>query len=105
MQLAGQLPAKRDIDAMRDYSSLSIHLPTLLLLFDLEQQRAVDVRQDTSESDRGADERVEFFVAADGELQMAGRDTLDFEVFGGVTSELENFGSQVFENGGDIDGG
>jgi len=40
--------------------------------------------QDSSESDRGADEGVEFFVAADGKLEMAGSDTLDLEILGGV---------------------
>lgn len=56
----------------------------LLLLLHLEQQRAVDVRQDTSEGDRGADQGIELLVSADGELEMAGRDTLDLEVLGRV---------------------
>lgn len=56
----------------------------LLLLLDLEQQRAVDVRQDTAKGNGGADQGVELFVTTDGELQMSGRDTLDLEVFGGV---------------------
>ena len=36
---------------------------------------------------------------------MARSDTLDFEIFGGVTGKLEDFGCEVFEYGGDIDGG
>jgi hypothetical protein len=36
---------------------------------------------------------------------MAGRDTLDLEILGGVAGEFENFGSQVLEDGGDIDSG
>lgn len=40
--------------------------------------------ENTSEGDRGANEGVEFFVTADGELEMAGSDALDFEVLGGV---------------------
>lgn len=35
---------------------------------------------------------------------MTGRDALDFQIFGRVTGKLEDFGSEVFENGGDIDG-
>ena len=61
--------------------------------------------QDTSESDRSADERVELLVTSDGELQMARCDALDFEVLGGVACELEHFGGQVFENGGQVDAG
>ena len=40
--------------------------------------------QDAAESDGGADEGVELLIAADGELQVAGRDALDLEVLGGV---------------------
>jgi len=37
--------------------------------------------QNTSESDSGADEGVEFLITTDGELEMARGDTLDFEIF------------------------
>lgn len=57
---------------------------SLLLLLDLEQERAVDVRQHTSKGDGGADEGIELFVAADGQLEMARRDALDLEVLGCV---------------------
>lgn len=45
--------------------------------------------EDTTEGDGGADESVELFVTADGELEMTGSDTLDFEVLGGVLVEKE----------------
>lgn len=35
---------------------------------------------------------------------MAGGNTLDFEIFGGITSEFEDFSGEVFKDGGDIDG-
>ena len=60
--------------------------------------------QDTTECDRGADQCVQFFVTADSELQVAGSDTLDFQVLGGVSSKLEDFGGQVFKDGSDVDG-
>ena len=74
--------------------TLSIDLAFLLLLY-LQQQRSVDMRQDTTEGDRGPDKGVEFLVAADGELQMAWGDALDFEVLGGVAGEFEDFGGEV----------
>jgi hypothetical protein len=77
----------------------------LLLLLHLEQQRAVDVWQDTTESDRRVNEGVEFFVTADGELQVSGRDALDFEVLCRVSGQLEYFGCEVFQDGGHVDGG
>lgn len=41
---------------------------TLLLLLHLEQKRAINVRQHTSEGNGGTDERVELLITADGEL-------------------------------------
>ena len=52
----------------------------LLLLLDLEEKGAVDVRKDTSEGDGGADQGVQLFIATDGKLEMAGGDALDLEV-------------------------
>lgn len=46
------------------------------------------MRQYTSEGDGRADQRVELLVAADGELQVAGRDALDLEILGGVLREV-----------------
>ena len=40
--------------------------------------------EDTAESDGGPNKGVELLVTADGELEMAGGDALDFEIFGGV---------------------
>jgi hypothetical protein len=77
----------------------------LLLLLDLQQQRTVDVREDTAKSNGGANESVEFLVTADGELQVARRDALDLEILGGVASQLEDFSGQVLQDGSDIDGG
>ena len=61
--------------------------------------------QDTAEGDGGSDQSVELLVAANGELKMTGRDTLDFEILGGVACEFEDFSGEVFENGSDVDGG
>ena len=35
---------------------------------------------------------------------MARRDALDLKIFSGVASQLENFGGEIFEDGGDVDG-
>lgn len=51
-----------------DTCTLCLWLAALLLLFDLEQQCAVDVWQNASESNCGADEGVQLFVTANGEL-------------------------------------
>jgi len=62
------------------------------------------VWQDTSESDGGANESIEFFVTTDGELEMAGSNALDLEILGSISCELENFSSQIFEDCSNIDG-
>jgi hypothetical protein len=40
--------------------------------------------QDTSEGDSCADEGIEFFVSADGKLEVARGNALDLEILGGV---------------------
>jgi len=62
------------------------------------------VWQDTSEGDSGANEGIEFFVTANGKLEMARSNALDLEILGSVSSELENFSSQIFEDCSNIDG-
>ena len=84
------------------HSSLS---QLLLLLLDLEQQSSVDVWQDTTKRDGRADQCIQLLVSSDRELQVARRDTLHFEILGGVASKLEYFGRQVFEDCGQVDGG
>ena len=79
--------------------------------------------QDSSERNGGADQSVEFFVAADRKLEVAGGNALDFEILSGVlgkhelvgiqadrwgvthSCELENFGGEVFKDCGHVDGG
>lgn len=43
------------------------------------------------------------FIVPDGELQVTGYDTLLLVVACCVTSEFENFGGEVLEDGGEID--
>lgn len=81
-----------------DFTSLLV-----LLLLNLEEKSAIDVWQYTTEGNRGLDESIQLFVTADGELQMAGRDTLDLEIFGSVSGQLEDFGGEVLQDGGEVD--
>jgi len=79
-------------------------LGALLLLFNLEEECAVDVRQNTTEGDRGVNESIKLLVTSDGELQVSGCDALDLEILGGVACQFENFGGQVFQHCCDVDG-
>lgn len=83
---------------------LSSGVVALLLLLDLEQERAVDVWQNTTEGDRGVDESIKLLVASDGELQVPGCNALDLEILGSVACQFENFGGQVFQDCCDVDG-
>ena len=47
---------------------------------------------------------VQLLVIPDGELEMTGDDTGLLVVAGGVASKLENLGSQVLEDGREVDG-
>jgi hypothetical protein len=43
-------------------------------------------------------------IVTDGELQVTGDNTLLLVITGGVTSEFENLGGEVLEDGGEVDG-
>lgn len=73
-------------------------------MLDLEEQRSVDVGKDTTEGDGGTDQSVQFLITTDGELEMSWSDTLDLEILGSVACEFKDFGSEVLQDGGDIDG-
>jgi len=49
-------------------------------------------------------ELVQLLIVADGELQVTGDDTGLLVVTSGVTSQLEDFGSQVLKDGSEVDG-
>ena len=66
----------------------------------LHDEGLVDVRDDTTAGDRGLDEGIELFVAADGKLQVARSNALHLEVFAGVACELEDLSGEVLEDGG-----
>lgn len=83
---------------------LGTNLVHLLGLLTLADERPVDVGDDSTTGDGGLDEGVELLVTRDGELQVAGGDTLDLQVLRGVTGELENLSSQVLEDGSRVDG-
>jgi hypothetical protein len=49
------------------------------------------------------EEAIELFVVANRELKVTRDDARLLVVAGGVASELENFGGEVFEDGSDVD--
>ena len=51
-----------------------------------------------------SEELVQLLVVADGELQVTGDDTGLLVVTSGVTSQLEDLGSQVLKDGSKVDG-
>lgn len=71
----------------------------LLLLLNLQEESAVDVRENTSESDRGSDKGVELLVSTDGQLEMAGGYALDLEVLGRVLRESVSKATNVAVRG------
>lgn len=74
----------RDVEFSVQLFCLSLLSLGLLLLLHLEQKGAVDVGEDTTEGDCGADQGIELLITTDSKLEMAGSDTLDLEVLGGV---------------------
>lgn len=52
-----------------------------------------------------AEKLVQFLIVADGELKMTRNDTCLLVITSSVTSQLENFGSEVLKNGSEVDRG
>ena len=89
---------------------LDVHDDTLkkdlLLLGLLGQENSLDVGQHTTLSNGYTrQELVQFFVVADGKLQVTGNDTGLLVVTGGITGQLQNFSSQVFHYSCQVHGG
>ena len=61
----------------------------------LSDERLVDVGDDTSSGDGGLDEGVQLLVTSDGQLQVAGGDTLHLQVLGSVSGQLENLKNKL----------
>lgn len=65
----------------------------------------MDVGENTTLGDGDvAQELVQLLIVTDGELQVTGDDTGLLVVTGGVTSQLEDFSSEVLEDGSQVDG-
>ena len=66
----------------------------------------MDVGENTAGSDGDVpQEAVELLIIAHGQLDVAGDDAGLLVVLGGIASELEDLGSEVLEDGADVDGG
>ena len=65
----------------------------------------MNVGEDTTLGDGDvAQKLVQLLVVPDGELKVTGDDTGLLVVTSGVTSQLEDFGSQVLKDGSEVDG-
>jgi len=69
-----------------------------LLLALLSNERLVDVRDHTSASNSGLDKWVQLLVSSDGQLQVAWSYTLHFKILWSISCQLQNLGSEVFED-------
>jgi len=64
----------------------------------------MDVGEDTTLGNGDVAEKlVQFLVVADGKLEMTGDDTGLLVVTGSVAGQLENFGSEILEDGSEVD--
>ena len=72
----------------------------------MEARTLVNVGKDTTLGDGDVSEKlVQLLIVADGELKVTRDDTGLLVVTSGVSGQLEDFGSQVLENGSEVDRG
>lgn len=64
----------------------------------------VNVRQDSSSSDRSPNQTIQFLISTNRQLQMPRRDTFDPQIFRSVSSQLEDFSGEIFEDRRGVDG-
>ena len=65
----------------------------------------MNVGEDTTLGDGDMTQKlVQLLIVSDGELKMTGNDTGLLVVAGSVTSQLEDFGSEVLKDGSEVDG-
>merc|ERR1719471_898454 len=69
----------------------------------LPDERLVDVGDDAAPGDGGLDQSVQLLVSSDGELKMSGSDSLHFQIFGSVASQLEDLSSKIFQDSRAVD--
>lgn len=60
------------------------------------------VGNDTTTGDGGLDQGVQLLIATDGELQVAGSNTLHLQILGGIAGQLEHLSSQVLQDGSGV---
>ena len=74
-----------------------------LFLVLLGEQDSLDVWQHTTGGDGNTRQKfVQFFVVADSELKMSWNNSCFLVVTGSVTSQLQDFSRQVFEDGSQV---
>ena len=66
----------------------------------------MDVRKDTSRSNGNSSKQlVQLLIVLHGKGDVTGHDTSLLVVTSGVTSKLEDLGTEVLEDSGEVDGG
>ena len=80
----GRILLKKDRGEVFKYSNFNDEIDPQSFGFALtglsDKKVLVNVRNDTSTGNGGLDEEIELFVTSDGELQMSGSNSPDFEV-------------------------
>ena len=71
----------------------------------MQKRTLVDVGEDSTLGDGDVtQELVQLLIVTDGELKVTGNDTGLLVVTGGITGQFEDFGSEVLEDGSQVDG-
>jgi hypothetical protein len=88
------------------YNTITLAIDRLLLLSLLWEQDGVNIWQYTTLRNCNVSEQlVQLLVVSDGELQVTGDDSRLLVVAGCVSSQLEDFGAEIFQDSGEVDWG
>ena len=71
----------------------------------LGEKNSVDVGKDTTRSDGNTSKQlVQFLIVLHGKGDVTGHDTSLLVVTGGISSKLQDLGTEVLEDGSEVDG-
>lgn len=70
----------------------------------LVDERLVNVWDDTTTSNGSLDQGIQFFITPNSQLQVTWCDTFDLKILAGISGQFKNFGCQIFQDGGGVNG-
>ncbi len=101
------IPSNRNLNAVSETNLVILRLRSFLLGKStlLGQKHGMDIGQDTSTGNGDISQKlVQFLIILDRQRDVSGDDTSLFVIPRGISCQFEDFGTEIFEDGSEVDG-